>query len=131
MDNHPPPRLIDWESALEAVGGDQNLLADIVAAYCREAPRQWDLLVVAVQNSDAVAARRAAHTLKGNSRYFGARQLVELAQSIEERAQRGELSMLSEQTDRLREALNLVLSAMTDCPYNNKQGNSDVDHHDR
>lgn len=112
----PSGNSINWESALEAVGGDRDLLREVVDAFRNDAPRHLRLLVNALGVGDAVAVRRAAHTLKGNGRYFGVCNFVELAQSIEDSAHRGELTGLAVKAEQLQGQLESVLAALTHLP---------------
>ena len=75
--------LVDWAVALDAVGGDADLLRDVVDAFLMEGPRQLLAAEQAIRDGDHVTLRRAAHTLKGNARYFGAQEMYDLAYELE------------------------------------------------
>ena len=62
---------IDWGVALASVQGDEDLLREIIEAFLEEAPKQVAALDQGMAAGDAVVVRRAAHTIKGASRYFG------------------------------------------------------------
>jgi HPt (histidine-containing phosphotransfer) domain-containing protein len=75
----------------ESVGDDPEFLAELVDEFLQDAPIQLESLRVAATSGDATAARRAAHTLKGNSRTFGAGELASLCQAAETAAVAGDL----------------------------------------
>jgi HPt (histidine-containing phosphotransfer) domain-containing protein len=76
---------------LESVGGDSEFLAELVGDFLADAPVQLETLRETAASGDAVGARRAAHTLKGNARTFGAAQLASLCEESETAAGTGDL----------------------------------------
>lgn len=75
--------LVDWAVALESVGGDPELLLEVIEAFLIEGPQQLAAIHSSFQAGDAKTLHRAAHTLKGSMRYFGARRLFETALQLE------------------------------------------------
>lgn len=75
--------LVDWDVALESVGGDPELLLEVIEAFLIEGPQQLAAIHASLQAGDAKTLHRAAHTLKGSMRYFGARQLFDTALQLE------------------------------------------------
>lgn len=75
--------LVDWAIALESVGGDPELLLEVIDAFLIEGPQQLAAIHKSFQASDAKTLHRAAHTLKGSMRYFGAQRLFETALQLE------------------------------------------------
>ena len=76
-------QVVDWDEALHCVNGDQRLLKDIVEAFLDESPRLLATIRTAIERQDAKTLQRAAHTLKGSTRYFGATQVSEIALQLE------------------------------------------------
>lgn len=76
--------LIDWESALKICGGDYQLLRDIAEAFLEEHPRRIDEIRRAIDTSDWELLHRAAHTIKGSMRYFGAAAVFDRAFGLEQ-----------------------------------------------
>jgi HPt (histidine-containing phosphotransfer) domain-containing protein len=68
---------------LETVGSDPEFLGELIDDFVADAPAQLESLREAAASGDANSARRAAHTLKGNSRTFGAGELASLCQEAE------------------------------------------------
>jgi HPt (histidine-containing phosphotransfer) domain-containing protein len=75
----------------ESVGDDPEFLAELVDDLLQDAPAQLKSLREAATSGDAIGARRAAHTLKSNSRTFGATALASLCQEAETAAGAGDL----------------------------------------
>jgi HPt (histidine-containing phosphotransfer) domain-containing protein len=79
----------------ELVGGDPEFLAEMFDTFLEDGPKLMAEMQTAAATGDAAALRRAAHTLKSNSRTFGASALSDLCQEIEERAATGKLDGLA------------------------------------
>ena len=73
------------------MGDDPEFLAELVGDFLQDAPVQLESLREASISGDAARAMRAAHTLKGNSRTFGAGELASLCQEAEAAAGLGDL----------------------------------------
>jgi HPt (histidine-containing phosphotransfer) domain-containing protein len=83
----------------ESVGDDPDFLAELVADFLADAPVQLEALRDAAATGNATTARRAAHTLKGTSRTFGAGHLASLCQEAESAATAGELDAVLARMD--------------------------------
>ena len=57
---------MNWQAALDAAGGDRDLLAELAGEFDREADALLGQLQDAIAEADAGRVRRAAHTLKGS-----------------------------------------------------------------
>lgn len=66
-----------------SVGDDPEFVAELIGDFLADAPAQLESLRAAAASGDATTARRAAHTLKGNGRTFGAVKLAALCQEAE------------------------------------------------
>jgi CheY-like chemotaxis protein len=76
---------VDLAAALEFVGGDRELLQESVQVFLNEDyPRQMDMLRAAIVQQDALAAKKAAHGLKGALDSFGAAPARDVALRIEQ-----------------------------------------------
>ena len=83
---------IDWSEALEAAGGSESLLKEIVQAFLGDLPRLRAATQQAADSEDANALQKAAHELKGSLLFLNAQGPVEQAQSLETLAAGGDLS---------------------------------------
>lgn len=97
----PEEPVIDWVKATAIVGGDPDLLNEILAVYLKEK----NSLLVTIDNSllanDHDTLFRAAHTLKGASAAVGAAGAVEAAKRLELAARDGQTDGLKEMHDQL------------------------------
>ncbi len=101
------PRLLDRDEALKSVDGDAALLIEIARIFLLEAPRLLGEIESAIALSDAPLLRRAAHTIKGGLRMFGAADAYALACRLEELGQAGDLGAADESFVSLKQALTL------------------------
>jgi len=92
----PPPCAtspVDFDVALETVGGDVELLREAVGLFLEEDyPRQLKNLREGLTRRDARAVKNAAHCIKGAVSSFGDRWARELAYRLETMGQKGDLS---------------------------------------
>ena len=85
---------------LREIGGD-DFVGEVIDTFLVDAPNLLATLRRSVEQGDAVALRRAAHTLKSNGATLGAGDFSELCRELEERARSGELTDAAELTDRI------------------------------
>ena len=86
------PPAFDPAVLLDLLGGDREAVAEILAEYDADAPRQLAELREAVAAGDAERVRRLAHTLKGASANVGAEALRGAALRLEQAAAAGDLA---------------------------------------
>lgn len=78
--------------ALDMLGGDEQLLHEVVVIAMAELVRQRDALRDALAASDALAARRHAHTLKGTVATLAATVVRDQALLVERACSIGDIS---------------------------------------
>ena len=83
---------VDWQAALESVGGDPELLQMAVVAARHEFPDLLAKVRQAIAEGDARALRISAHTLKGTLRYFGKTRAYTTAYRLELAARDSDLT---------------------------------------
>ncbi len=71
------------EELLERVGGDRDLLAEIIEAFREDCPAQLARVRAAVRGRDAEGLYHAAHALKGAVANFAAATVKERALELE------------------------------------------------
>jgi signal transduction histidine kinase/HPt (histidine-containing phosphotransfer) domain-containing protein len=88
----PPPPLsaapatgggVDFGVALEAVQEDRELLRELAGIFLEECPAVLAQIHQATATQDGVLLQRAAHTLKGSVRLFGAPRAYDLCFALE------------------------------------------------
>jgi signal transduction histidine kinase/response regulator of citrate/malate metabolism len=85
------PPAVDFEAALEVVGGDEELLEAVSEMSLGEIPEQFKRLQGAVANQDAAAVEAAAHRLKGVLANLGGILGRDAAQKLETMGETGDL----------------------------------------
>ena len=82
-DAEPPAAVFSKEAALLKMGGDEELLKEVVVAFLEACDDTVEAVDAAVQANDAKALRRAAHTLKGSVATFSTGPVYETALELE------------------------------------------------
>ena len=96
----------------ESIGGDEAFFSELVDEFLADAPRQLQSLREAATAGDAEACRRAAHTLKGNGRTFGAEELAALCLEVETAAAAGDLDAVLPRLEEIDQAWEQVRAAL-------------------
>jgi two-component system, sensor histidine kinase and response regulator len=89
-----PASPIDEADLVTRLHGDAELAAEIVRLFTEECPTLLDGIRKAMDERDAIAVRRAAHTLKGAAATAAASGLAEAAAFLEVLAAEGDLDAL-------------------------------------
>ena len=108
----PEESLWDSTAALNRLGGDHELLAEMKALFVREAPKQLKVLQTGESNAAAIVG--AAHALKGMAMPFSAEKTVRLAAQVEKRARAGESDPAGLRILRLVSAVEELIGALRD-----------------
>jgi HPt (histidine-containing phosphotransfer) domain-containing protein len=107
-----PPSTFNRAEALQRVGGDAGLLAELARVFLTSCPDQLAELQAALADRDAGRLRCVAHALKGAVGTFGAREAFEAAQRLEAVARTGDLAQAEAAGAVLQEALAALQPAM-------------------
>lgn len=86
--------LFDKPSALERLGGDEQLFQELITYFCEDAETLIDNIRAASQKEDWPAVRVAAHSLKGLSANFSAFPATEASRQLEDAAAAGDGSRI-------------------------------------
>ncbi|WP_435010740.1 response regulator [Tundrisphaera lichenicola] len=102
----------DLASALESMGGDEELFREILHLFLEECPKLLDKIESAIEADNPSALRQAAHMLRGTAGHFAANGIVAAARRLEEagkttscRSAGPEVSALVRALDQFFEAL--------------------------
>jgi HPt (histidine-containing phosphotransfer) domain-containing protein len=87
---------LDWDAALTHVGGDRELLRELVAIFLEHCPHWLEDLETAVASGEAVRLRAAAHAFKNPLGSLGAKAAYELALRLEKMGREGRLAGTAE-----------------------------------
>jgi HPt (histidine-containing phosphotransfer) domain-containing protein len=74
---------LDEAAALAYAGGDRQLLGELLGIFVADAPQHLEAIRDAVAGAQPAALMRAAHTLSGSLRVFGAAGAIALVGQLE------------------------------------------------
>jgi len=111
MTDSPSPGF-DRTVALARVGGDEDLLRELIDDYLRDSPGWRDDLRRAAVGGDAAGLRRAAHTIKGAVGYFGADAAATTADRIQIRGRAGDVAAAAADLPELEQTLDRLATAL-------------------
>jgi two-component system sensor histidine kinase/response regulator len=94
--------------ALSRVGGDMELLREVVGLFLDDYPNSLEMIREAVVRGDQSSLERHAHSLKGSVSTFGAQEAFEAAQALEKQGRTGDLEHAHEGLERLEHALSAL-----------------------
>lgn len=100
--NQEKKRTIDWERAFETVGGDKQLLSDLIKVFLKDSDSMVSNIEAAIQNQNADGLRLSAHSLRGALNHLGAKDSAYLASKVE---QLGSVEAFQDQIDEAVELL--------------------------
>ncbi len=100
---------LNLESALDRVGGDPATLVELASLFIEEWHRLGPEIRDAIDNRDAAALRRAAHTVKSSADLFGGIAARDLAADLERLGAKGTTKGAAERLASLGAEMELVL----------------------
>ncbi len=110
-----PTCILDLEKAVEQIGGDEQLLGEILEIFLQDLPRKIDDLHHALESDNRQALRLAAHSLKGASASIAAEGVRAIAYELEKIAEvsdadevRSKMDELEKQVEKLKAAIGRV-----------------------
>jgi CheY-like chemotaxis protein/HPt (histidine-containing phosphotransfer) domain-containing protein len=106
------PRL-DKAALLERVGGDMELLGELVALFMDDGPRLLDEIGQAVRLGEAEILARTAHTLKGSVGNFAADDAFQAALRLEKIGREGEMHLAGGTLEELEREIQGVLNELS------------------
>jgi two-component system, sensor histidine kinase and response regulator len=108
----PDSPVFDRATMLHQVGGDEELLHELIGLFLTDGPKQLRQVLAAATAGDARGLRAAAHTLKGTATSLAAPELALAAERLEGMGQTGNLDGLEEATAWLEQVLNRLLEEL-------------------
>jgi HPt (histidine-containing phosphotransfer) domain-containing protein len=87
------------------VGGDVELLREVIGLFLDDYPQSLDMIRDAVARGDQSSLERHAHSLKGSVSTFGAEEAFEAALALEKQGRTGDLAQAQDGLHRLEHAL--------------------------
>jgi HPt (histidine-containing phosphotransfer) domain-containing protein len=110
----PPPTAIAWDmgKTLERLGGDKELCREVIEIFLNDVPKHMASLRRAIEDGDAEAIERTAHTLKGELGYLGILEISKIAHDMETFGQRSDLRLAANLYATLEPEISEVLASM-------------------
>jgi len=87
-----PSRIVDWESAFETVGGDRELLADLIKVFLKDRDAWVGRIQKAIEEEKPEEVRLNAHSIRGALTHLGAKEPAKLAGKLEQIGADGDLA---------------------------------------
>jgi PAS domain S-box-containing protein len=112
----PVPPILDRPGLLKRLGGDLELIGDVLAAFSADAPTHITNLLDALNRSDTIAIRRIGHTLKGSAASVGAEAVRSVAYQVELAGSDGEIHLIPKLLTQLKTELSRLLQHLADNP---------------
>ena len=100
------------ETLLEVIGGERELLIELIDSFLETAPPLLAKLEHGVVEGNAAEVRAAAHTIKSSSNDFGATLLAELCQALEDMGKSATLAGAAELAARVEAEYARVAAAL-------------------
>jgi HPt (histidine-containing phosphotransfer) domain-containing protein len=109
-----PDSHITWNrsAALQMLGGDEDLLNEMVEIFLSDSPKLLVRLEEALALGDSSKLELAAHSLKGELQYLGVLEAIDQAQRLEIAGRDGELGGAEDLLAALRGRLTLIWAAV-------------------
>lgn len=82
---HPAETTVD-SGMLARVGGDRELLAEVIGCYLEDGPILIEAMRQGLRDGDCGAVRMAAHSMAGSAGNFDATEVTALARQLEAHA---------------------------------------------
>ena len=95
-----------------SVGGDEEFVRELAAAYLAEGPQHIEQIAAAAAAADAEAIVRPAHTLKSSSAALGAARLSGISRQIEFAGREGRAADLAPLAQEARTAWAATVAAL-------------------
>jgi CheY-like chemotaxis protein/HPt (histidine-containing phosphotransfer) domain-containing protein len=110
----PGRAVVDWSGPLTQVGGNREVLREIVEAHVEEIRLNLERLPEAIASEAWPEVRRLAHTIKGAMRMFDATEAQQLAQDLERLADQQDPTGVRELFDRLKDPVESVTQVLAE-----------------
>ena len=94
--------LVAWPEVLASMGGNQQLLQELVTTFLDDTPKLIQQAVEAANQNNADALRAVAHSLKGSMLFLNPMQALQSAEQVEQLANDGNLNASREPLDELQ-----------------------------
>jgi len=105
-------KIFDRQSLMDRVGGNEEILKNIIQLFLQETPKQLSEIEKQLANGDIESAKNGAHSIKGSAGNFGAHQMREAAYALEKFCRDNQLDKANGTYLQLKECFNTVKECM-------------------
>lgn len=107
-----PVDLRDLQTLCDDCPHSENFMDEVIGLFLRHAPANYEAMRVSLTYRDGASLSRAAHKLKSQAAYFGARRLVSACQELEHLGRLGQHAHCERLIDDLEDELDRVVAAL-------------------
>ncbi|HUG67561.1 MAG TPA: Hpt domain-containing protein [Pirellulaceae bacterium] len=104
---------VDWKFARDAVGGDGDLLFELVEIFFEEYPKLMAGIQSSIESKTYLELRRFSHTLKGSLRYFGKTEAGVLSGRLEDMGRECQIEGAMQLVGELQSEMNALLPELS------------------
>jgi len=104
--------VIEWDRAFETVGGDKQLLRELMKVFIKDQESLVNAVRIAVTTEDGKELKLRAHSIKGALNHLGAVQSAKLAEALEEMGTNGQFTDAQNTFDEFVQTLHPVSHEM-------------------
>ena len=97
---------------LEQLGGDEELLHEVIGIFVDQAPRYLEILRSALTQGDAGMVEKTAHSMKGELGYLGISEVTQKARVLEELGRKHDLEQAARVFVSFEREISGIVSAM-------------------
>jgi signal transduction histidine kinase/DNA-binding response OmpR family regulator len=119
----PEPRLFDLDGVMSRMMGDRELAFVVMSAFLDDMPRQIESLKEYLQTGNREGCGRQAHSVKGAASNVGGERLRAVALTMENAADAGDLSAVTEQMKNLEDQFSRLREAVLEEIQSNRDLN--------
>ncbi len=112
MDMEPGSAFIDMNDTMERLGGDKELLDELLQVFMEEAPLKIADLELAMKTADYDLAMKRAHALKGSSAAVGAFLSRDLCFELEKASRAKDLQKMQNDLNNVKTEINALIAAI-------------------
>jgi len=106
------PVSLDFGQMLKRLGGDEELLHEVIEIFVDQAPKHVDTLRRALSQGDAALVEKTAHSMKGELGYLGIAEVSQKARDLEELGRKEQLHQASQLFTSFETEISAIVAAM-------------------
>lgn len=88
--------VFDWDSALEWMEGDEELLKELIEIFLSVYPEQMSMIKEAIDRCDSASLQESAHKMSGSISCFGAKNVHNAVVKLEQMGKENKLDGVNE-----------------------------------